>query len=91
MGRVLPTVAVGYAVAQLGGRLSGGEIARPTGAGRPVAVLLVAWFGAVQRTFNGYNHDDIKGRGPVTNAASRRMSANGDITSCAVPSRHGVL
>ena len=34
-GRVLPTPAVGYAVAQLGGQLSGREFAHPTGAGRP--------------------------------------------------------
>jgi hypothetical protein len=33
-GRVLPTADFGYAVAQLGDRLSGGEIAHPTGAGR---------------------------------------------------------
>jgi hypothetical protein len=37
-GRVLPTADVGYAVAQLGGQLSGCEIAHPTGAGRPKAV-----------------------------------------------------
>lgn len=36
-GRPLPTVEVGYPAAQLGGQLSGGEIARPTGAGRPTA------------------------------------------------------
>ena len=35
-----PTADVGYAVAQLKGRLSGGEIAHPSGAGRPVAVRL---------------------------------------------------
>jgi len=34
-GRVLPTADVSYAAAQLGGQLSGGEIAHPTGAGRP--------------------------------------------------------
>jgi hypothetical protein len=34
----MPTADVGYPVAQLGGQLSGGEIAPPTGAGRPVAV-----------------------------------------------------
>jgi len=37
MGRVLPTADVVYAVAQLGGQLSGGEIAYMTGAGRPKA------------------------------------------------------
>jgi hypothetical protein len=37
-GRPLPTADVGSPVAQLGGHLSGGELARPTGAGRPVAV-----------------------------------------------------
>lgn len=34
-GRPLPTADVSYPVAQLEGQLSGGEIARPTGAGRP--------------------------------------------------------
>ena len=34
-GRPLPTTGVGYPVAQLGSQLSGGEIARLTGAGRP--------------------------------------------------------
>ena len=34
-GRPLPTADVGYPVAQLGGQLSGGEIAHPTSAGRP--------------------------------------------------------
>jgi hypothetical protein len=38
-GRLLPTADVGYPVAQLGGPLSGGEIARPTGACRPPAVI----------------------------------------------------
>jgi len=33
-GRQLPTADVGYPVAQLGRQLSGGEITRPTGAGR---------------------------------------------------------
>jgi hypothetical protein len=42
MGRPLPTADVGYPVAQLGGRLSGGEIARPTGAGRPKPARRVA-------------------------------------------------
>ena len=37
MGRPLPTADGGCPVAQLGGQLSGGEIARPTGAGRPKA------------------------------------------------------
>lgn len=37
MGRPLPTADVGYLVARVGGQLSGGEIARPTGAGRPIA------------------------------------------------------
>jgi hypothetical protein len=36
MGRQLPTADVGYPVAQLGGQLTGGEIARPTGASRPL-------------------------------------------------------
>ena len=35
MGRALPTADVSYAAAQLEGRLSGGEIVHPTGAGRP--------------------------------------------------------
>jgi hypothetical protein len=39
MGRQLPTADVGYPVAQLGGPLSGGEIARPTGACRPTAAV----------------------------------------------------
>lgn len=30
---------VSYQVAQVGGQISGGEIARPTGAGRPVAAI----------------------------------------------------
>jgi hypothetical protein len=38
MGRQLPTVDVGYPDAQLGGRLSGGEIAHPAVAGRPSVV-----------------------------------------------------
>jgi hypothetical protein len=38
MGRLLPTAGVGCPVAQLGGLLSGDEIARPTGAGRPKPV-----------------------------------------------------
>lgn len=38
-GRVLPTADVGYAVAQLGGQLSGGEIANLADAGRSIAVL----------------------------------------------------
>jgi hypothetical protein len=46
MGRVLPTAAVGYAVAQLGGQLSGGEIAHPTGAGRPKPEVRIAQFRA---------------------------------------------
>ena len=41
-GRPLPTADVGSPVAQLGGHLSGGELARPTGAGRPKAVKDVA-------------------------------------------------
>jgi hypothetical protein len=36
VGRVLPTADDGYPVAQLGGQLSGGEIARPDVAG-PIA------------------------------------------------------
>ena len=35
LGRPLPTADVGFPVAQLGCQLSGGEIARPTGASRP--------------------------------------------------------
>ena len=35
MGRPLPAGNVSYPVAQVGGQLSGGEIAKPTGAGRP--------------------------------------------------------
>ena len=42
LGRQLPTADVGYPVAQLAGPLSGGEIARPTGAGRPKAAGRVA-------------------------------------------------
>ena len=37
LGRSLPTADVGLPAAQLGGQLYGGEIARPTGAGRPGA------------------------------------------------------
>jgi hypothetical protein len=37
MGRPLPVSDVGYPVAQRNGQLSGGEIARRTGAGRPKA------------------------------------------------------
>ncbi len=37
----LPTADVGYAVTQVWGQLSGGEIARPTGAGRPNAEIAV--------------------------------------------------
>ena len=36
LGWVPPTAAVGYDVAQLGGQLSGDEIAHPTGTGRPI-------------------------------------------------------
>jgi hypothetical protein len=39
LGRLLPTADVGCPVAQLGGLLSGDEIARPTGAGRPHAAI----------------------------------------------------
>jgi hypothetical protein len=39
MGRPLTTADVGCRVAQLGGQLSGGEIARPTVAARPNAVI----------------------------------------------------
>jgi len=39
MGRPLPSVDVSYPVAQVGGQLSGVEIARPTGASRPTADL----------------------------------------------------
>jgi hypothetical protein len=35
LGRPLPTADVGFPVAQLGGLFSGGELERPTGAGRP--------------------------------------------------------
>ena len=38
-GRPLPAVDVSYPVAQVGGQLSGGEIARPTGASRPSASI----------------------------------------------------
>lgn len=41
-GRPLPTGDVGYPVAQLGGQLSGGELARPTGAGRPIPGIPLA-------------------------------------------------
>lgn len=44
-GRPLPTADVGYPVPQLEGRISGGEIAYPTGAGRPTADLLPAGLG----------------------------------------------
>jgi hypothetical protein len=49
-GRPLPTADVGYPVAQLGGQLSGGEIARRTGAGRPRADLSVDEINARERT-----------------------------------------
>ena len=39
MGRSLPTAGVGSPVAQLGGQLSGGEIAHPAVAGRPTPDL----------------------------------------------------
>jgi len=38
-GRPLPTADDGYPVTQLGGQLSAGELARPTGAGRPSAAV----------------------------------------------------
>jgi len=41
VGRPLPTADVGYPVAQVGCQLSGGEIARPTGASRPIAARRV--------------------------------------------------
>lgn len=53
-GRPLPTADVGYPVDQLGSQLSGGELARPTGAGRPIAARQasrkrpVAWTGLFQ-------------------------------------------
>jgi hypothetical protein len=49
-GRVLPTADVGYAVAQLGGQLSGGEIANPADAGRPTAELRGLDLQAANRT-----------------------------------------
>jgi Spy/CpxP family protein refolding chaperone len=45
-GRPLPTADVGYPVAQVEGQLYGGEIARPTGAGRPGAVFWSGRLGA---------------------------------------------
>jgi len=42
MGRQLPTVDVGYPNAQLGGQLSGGELAHPAVAGRPSVAASVA-------------------------------------------------
>ena len=38
LGRPLPTAEVGYPVAQLGGQLSSGEIARPTDGGRRIGI-----------------------------------------------------
>ena len=40
-GRPPPTADVGYPVAQVGGQLSGCELAQPTGAGRPGADIHV--------------------------------------------------
>ena len=40
-GRSLPTADVGSPVAQLGGQLSGGEIAHPAVAGRPTVDVAV--------------------------------------------------
>jgi hypothetical protein len=42
MGRQLPTADVGCPVAQLGGQLSGSEIARPAVADRPIPVRRLA-------------------------------------------------
>jgi hypothetical protein len=52
VGLTLPTADVGYPVAQLWGQLSGGEIARPTGAGRPVAVPRVSRLGSAKPPFD---------------------------------------
>jgi hypothetical protein len=51
MGRLLPTADVGSPVAQLEGQLSGGEIARPTGAGRPDADIRRSVFDGAMRSF----------------------------------------
>ena len=55
-GRPLPTVNVGCPVAQLWRQLSGGEYARPTGAGRPVCGIREAKFVAVKLSFSGENN-----------------------------------
>lgn len=51
MGRPLPTTGVGYPVAQLGSQLSGGELARSTGAGRPRRDIRPPDFTAPNRLF----------------------------------------
>ena len=60
MGRPLPTADVGYPVAQLGGQLSGSELARPTGAGRPVAGACAC--GSTRPEPNVGRHDQSESR-----------------------------
>ena len=50
LGRSLPTTDVGYLVVQLEGQLSGGELARPTGASRPQAAGRLTRFEATKPT-----------------------------------------
>src|SRR5690242_3735599 len=49
--RPLPITDVGYTVAQPRGQLSGGEIARPTGAGRPIVDRRFCELGAAKLSF----------------------------------------
>ena len=78
LGRVLPTADVGYAVAQLGGQLSGGEIARPTGAGRPCPDIRrpqgVTPSSRLRGRFSSSLRQASAGRG--TRAASRRINVS---------------
>jgi hypothetical protein len=59
LGRVLPTAEVSYPVAQLGGQLSGGEIARPTGAGRPKVDVAVAELAAAKLSIDVSLHEHL--------------------------------
>jgi hypothetical protein len=91
-GRPLPTTDVGYPFAQLGGQLSGGEIAPPTGAGRPVAVLRGARFGATNRPFSyGTLVDGIVGMAVARAQPAAAREFSHVITRRAVQSRRAKL
>lgn len=65
-GRSLPTADVGSPVAHLGGHLSGGEIARPTSAGRPTRDTWPIGFGTPNQPLvrgEGYMRADVVGQG----------------------------